>query len=403
MSSSDQPQPQPQPQLQQQSLPYRLQQTVDPIAKTVTIAIEYSTNTNKDGDNNNPKREENVLPLVHGVAYPKFCSEDRWTSLDAQITYRDSDILIVSYPKCGTTWAEQVVLLLLAGGDTTRMNPKHKNCYDPATPTAGGKLWIEAAIDQAPPVEALVGKEAAPIPMAAFHTMPAPRVLKTHAPPSLLVGSHRQGLAALPRRLKVLVITRNPLDACVSCYYHPTNSPAKRGWPFAAWAETWFSGAVPHGNYFDWLSAWHTEAQRYPDQVLWLPYETLHQDALGQVEKVAHFVLDTPLPATASSTSSDEGAATVDSATIDRTTLIQRVVEASSFTQMKEQAQAAGGDHLGHLRQGTVGDWVRHFDTAPAALLDTFVTKAQAPEYAFLHDQLHYALQQQQQQQRSHP
>eukprot|EP01033_Poteriospumella_lacustris_P014597 gene14597-10437_t len=389
--------------------PYRLQQTVDPLAKTVTIALEYSTPaTSDDGVESVPQREENVLPLVHGVPYPKFCTEERWTSLDQQITYRDSDILIVSYPKCGTTWAEQVVLLLLAGGDTTQMDPKHKNCYDPRSPSsaAGGKLWIEAAVEQAPQVEALVGKEAAPVSLAAFDTqMPAPRVLKTHAPPSLLVGAHRRGLAALPRRLKVLVITRNPLDACVSCYYHPTNSPAKRGWPFAAWAETWFSGAVPHGNYFDWLAAWHAEAQRYPDQALWLPYEALHQDAPGQVEKVARFVLNTP-PSTASapaSAPSGGGGSTATATTTVDPALIQRVVQASSFDQMKEQAQAAGGDHLGHLRRGTVGDWVRHFDTAPSALLDTFVAKAQSPEYAFLHDQLHYALQQQQRAPQPHP
>ena len=73
------------------------------------------------------------------------------------LQYADRDILIdvhiFSYPKSGTTWLEQCVLLLLNGGDTSLLNPSHKNTYSPAAPESRGKIWLEACIDQNPEVQ----------------------------------------------------------------------------------------------------------------------------------------------------------------------------------------------------------------------------------------------------------
>jgi hypothetical protein len=70
-----------------------------------------------------------------------------------------------------------------------------------------------------------------PLSWESFDTAPAPRVIKTHAPLQLLLGTNGRGVEALPERTKVVVVSRNPLDACVSCYYHAWN-PFKSGWPF---------------------------------------------------------------------------------------------------------------------------------------------------------------------------
>jgi hypothetical protein len=47
----------------------------------------------------------------------------------------------------------------------------------------------------------------------------------------MLLGSGGEGLKHLPKGLKVIIVSRNPLDACVSSFYHAWN-PAKSGWPF---------------------------------------------------------------------------------------------------------------------------------------------------------------------------
>lgn len=63
--------------------------------------------------------------------------ESRWLDLDRKIVYRDTDILVVSYPKCGTTWIEQCVLMLLHDADASKMNPAFKNVYIPGTADIG--------------------------------------------------------------------------------------------------------------------------------------------------------------------------------------------------------------------------------------------------------------------------
>lgn len=85
---------------------------------------------------------------VKGITCPRTISERKWLQLNAAVKYHSGDILIVSYPKSGTTWLEQCVLLLLHRGDSSLLNPCHKNTYSPYAPGSAGKIWLEACIDQ---------------------------------------------------------------------------------------------------------------------------------------------------------------------------------------------------------------------------------------------------------------
>src|SRR5689334_23125500 len=57
------------------------------------------------------------------------------------------DIIVTTFPKCGTTWTEQVILLLLNNGDGEKLNSATKNTYIPNTNKAG-KIWLEPALEQ---------------------------------------------------------------------------------------------------------------------------------------------------------------------------------------------------------------------------------------------------------------
>ena len=57
---------------------------------------------------------------------------------------------------------------------------------------------------------------------------------------------HNPSHITLPTGTKILVVSRNPLDACVSRFYHAFN-PHKLGWSFDAWAALWLSGNTTYG------------------------------------------------------------------------------------------------------------------------------------------------------------
>jgi Sulfotransferase domain len=125
--------------------------------------------------------------IVKGITCPPVCNEERWLNLNENIRYKTGDVIVCSYPKSGTTWIEQVVLLLQHGGDATLLNPANKNVYSPSSSSAVGKIWPEACIEQAPGA-AVAGQEFARISWEDFDSAPSPRLIKSHAPSKLLLG-----------------------------------------------------------------------------------------------------------------------------------------------------------------------------------------------------------------------
>lgn len=292
-----------------------------------------------------------------GRSYEFFCDATRWKMLDGAMQYRQGDIIIDSFPKCGTTWLEQIVLLLLNDGRKEAMDPSAKNAYDKHATTVR-KVWPEASLLHDPQVQQLIGKQAAPMSLEDFAAVPAPRVMKSHAAVDMLLGAHGQGLAGLPEGVKVLLITRNPFDACVSSYYYGHNAH-RMGWPFEAWAAMFLSGLLPQGDWFEWVRGWQQQIQQLPDRALWLHYEDVQCNAREQVQRIAAYL-----------------SVRRDSAE-QMEALIDRVLEHSSFSSMQAQAaelQPADGFHDQHLRKGRSGDWRNHLDPSSAIYQD-FVDK----------------------------
>jgi len=288
--------------------------------------------------------------------------------LRANVKYRASDVVVATYPKCGTTLMEQIVLLLLNGGTADALDPLSKNA---ANLHGGiGKVWPEACVmpdDDCgrPPPGRPPKEEMEPLALSAFDALASPRLIKTHAPVSRLLGGAVDGV---PAPARYVVVSRNPLDACVSCFYHAWN-PHKNGWPFEAFAEAWLAGwgNGAFGSWVDFHLGWHAVSQRHGEGlpssdghgrgrgVLWVHYEDLVREPTAQIRRISAFL----------------GLST-------EAQLIERVVRGSSFDTMKaaavkaEQKGGRGTDKVGgmtsaHLRKGGVGDWRKHFSPALAA------------------------------------
>ena len=59
--------------------------------------------------------------IVRGVVQPPFLTESVVRRCQQDFALRGSDIVIATFPKCGTTWMQQILLTLLHGGDKAKV------------------------------------------------------------------------------------------------------------------------------------------------------------------------------------------------------------------------------------------------------------------------------------------
>lgn len=255
---------------------------------------------------------------------------------------RTDDVFVVTYPKSGTTWTQYLSLSILS-----KENPP--------------KTLTEFML--ASPYLEFMGAEAA-------EKMPRPGLFKMHMP------FHKQPYS---EQARYIYVTRNPYDVCVSLYYHMKSMTPKKvvDVSFATFHNMFLSGNVFYGCYFDHLLSWYKH--RDDKNVLFFTYEEMTKDPEFWTVKIADF-LDKKYGGELR----------------DDPSLLQRVLEASSFKNMqgvfndtfKTVAQDLLAlpperaiksmevykkdmvvpveemhEYAGFIRKGIVGDWKEHFTT----------------------------------------
>jgi hypothetical protein len=228
--------------------------------------------------------------------------------LESGLRYKPSagDIFVASYPKCGTTWLQYIVWLLIRG-----------------RPIAGNESLAELF----PHLEE-VGAEA-------VTALPEPRLIKTHL---------AFGLTPYASDACYLVILRNPFDCAVSFFHHTQGFP--RHYDFARGSfDTFFDcftrGEVDFGDYFDHLLSWH-EARTRPN-VHFLTYESMRADFPAALRQIASNLGERARAAIATPAG------------------LEAVVRETSLEAMRRNQQRWSSERpawaTGFVRRGVVGDW----------------------------------------------
>jgi hypothetical protein len=209
---------------------------------------------------------------------------------DETVTYfRDAemladDVMLVTFPKCGTTWMWKILHSLL------RMDKSG------ALPTEGKfnreedfqQYWDFLPIDPPPPTKSEDGTEQPPGFCARdLLEQPSPRLFSTHLPPRMLPD-------ALKATGKLVYVLRNPKDAQVSMHY--MGGPPDDGWEGTF--ERLMDPSSP--QVYGTLAAHMIETEQYikdhlGDRALVVTYEELSADLPGMLVRLAEF-LDVPLP-----------------------------------------------------------------------------------------------------------
>ncbi len=229
------------------------------------------------------------------------------------------DVFVATYPKCGTTWMQYIVYLLLHAGE----------------PLPRGER-----LDAVFPHLEEVGD-------AVVRALRSPRLIKTHLP-----------FERTPRnpRARYIVVARNPFDCAVSFYHHTRGFV--RHYDFAdgtfdEFFECFILGEVDFGDYFDHLTSWLPHA-RDPN-VLFLTYEQMLADPAAAVAAVGGFLGGPAAPIAA------------------EPALVARIVAASSFDSMSRDqrrwSSARPANMPEFVRKGVAGDWTREFSREQARRL----------------------------------
>ncbi|CAL1280689.1 unnamed protein product [Larinioides sclopetarius] len=187
-----------------------------------------------------------------GMLFPAECCHE---ILRDATNYKPEkgDIFVVTYPKCGTTWATQIVSLILNNGKPPMTAKEYFTCIP----------FMEMT------------------PMEEFSKIPRPCCIKTHLPFDRMVFS------AEP---KYIYVARHPADCVVSYYHHLQFFPTYffSNGTFDDLFELFVRGEVENGDYFDHLLDGYS--RRKEPNVLFLTYESMIADPREACLKIAHFL-----------------------------------------------------------------------------------------------------------------
>uniref|UniRef100_A0A8C4QLT4 Sulfotransferase n=1 Tax=Eptatretus burgeri TaxID=7764 RepID=A0A8C4QLT4_EPTBU len=170
---------------------------------------------------------------------------------------RDDDVFLVTYPKSGTTWLQELISVVLAEGDP-----------GPAlvAPTWERAPWLE----QRGSIETIMART-------------SPRVITTHlhrhlAPEGLSKG---QG--------KVVYLARNPKDVVVSSFhFHHIALFLEESGSWEDFFQRFLDGKTMHGSWFEHVLGWLKSDEN--SNLLLLTYEELHTEFRTSLRRLASFL-----------------------------------------------------------------------------------------------------------------
>uniref|UniRef100_A0ACD5ZNT6 Uncharacterized protein n=1 Tax=Avena sativa TaxID=4498 RepID=A0ACD5ZNT6_AVESA len=306
----------------------------------------------KGGDKGLVPKTEAGLWILYQGCWLRPRAVESVKLVQEQFQARFDDVLLVTYPKCGTTWLKALAF-------TVANRLLH--------PVAGDRhpLLVRHPQDLVPFLE-MPYRQLQQHPVAELEEMASPRLLSTHLPVTLLPPS------VLHLGCRVVYLCRNPKDVLVSLW-HFVNKVNHQNYTIDKAFELFCKGESAYGPIWEHgLGFWNkaavsssSESESDSSRVLFLKYDEMMAQPVEHVKMLAEF-LRVPF--------SDEE--------VSRG-VVEDVVRLCSFDKLKSVPVNSSGvcDRIGgvpmenssYFRAGKVGDWANHLTQEMANKLDAIV------------------------------
>ncbi|XP_050692450.1 sulfotransferase 1C4-like [Eriocheir sinensis] len=265
--------------------------------------------------------------------------------------FQASDVVVMTYPKCGTTWTQEIISGMRSGIDLTNASEG----AHPIRPFLDLDMLVQDHLDSENSLNvfrwmfesACPGKDInAGLMLQVTEATPQPRTIKTHLPFSLLPPN-------LLETCKVVFVARNPKDMVVSLYHH---SKWTKLYDFQSsleeFVEYFVNDNVVYGPY--WLLLKEALEKRDHPNLHFMQFEDMKRDIMAEMRKLNGF-LNTQLS--------------------EKT--LQTIAEYNSFDTMKARferhfSKMDAADKTGALffRKGKAGGWKQSLTQELKAKMD---------------------------------
>ncbi|XP_034028610.1 cytosolic sulfotransferase 2-like [Thalassophryne amazonica] len=263
----------------------------------------------------------------HGLPLTKYYT-DNWDDVQS-FKARPDDILLVSYPKSGSTWLSYILDLLYFG----------QTCPERQTsiPIYLRVPFLDMQIPSFPS-----GKE------VADELPTTPRIMKSHRPAQFLPQSFWE------QNCKIVYVARNAKDTAVSYFHYMRMSsiqpePGDWGTHFHRFME----GRMVHGSWYDHVNSWWEKKQTYSN-LHYMFYEDIIEDPAREINQLCSFL------------------GLCLSAEEKEKVMTDMKFEAMAQNKMANYSTIAplNQNVSTFLRKGKVGDWKNHFTVSQNEMFD---------------------------------
>ncbi|XP_048402155.1 sulfotransferase family 5A, member 1 [Stegostoma tigrinum] len=249
-----------------------------------------------------------------GINFPGHLHTMQSMQFAEEFKFHDTDILIVTYPKSGTTWMQEILTLIYSDGNQAPAK---------TIPNWVRTPWIEHYYCEGILQDKLDN-----------------RIITTHLPFHIISKSLKQSNA------KVIYVARNPMDIVVSFYhFHKIAKFLPEPGTFGEFLEKFLLGKVHFGSWFEHIKDWLSHREEF--NFMFITYEELKKDLRCSVEKLCNFLERSLLPEA-----------------------VDTIVCHCNFANMKDNQMInytlVPNEIMDHqrgkfMRKGKVGDWKEHF------------------------------------------